>query len=46
MTSIKTKRFNIIEITNILTGEVKQYKGKLMVALNGMIFVKANGHTI
>lgn len=37
---------NTIKVTNTANGEVKEYKGKLMVAPNGVIFIKADGRTL
>ena len=36
----------MIRITNTETGETKVYKGTLMVAPNGMVFIKGNKKTI
>tara|TARA_R110000850_G_scaffold132367_3_gene253417 strand:- start:1573 stop:1728 length:156 start_codon:yes stop_codon:yes gene_type:complete len=36
----------MIKITNTVTGKIVKYEGKLMVAPNGMVFVKAEGRTI
>ena len=35
-----------IRVTNIDTGEYKDYIGKLMVAPNGVIFIKSDKRTI
>lgn len=35
-----------IQVTNTVTGEIEYYTGKLMVAPNGMIFIKADGRTV
>lgn len=37
---------NKIKVTNLETGEVKTYQGTLMVAPNGMVFIKASKKTI
>ena len=35
-----------IRVTNLKTGESVEYRGKLMVAPNGVIFVKSDGRTL
>lgn len=37
---------NKIQVTNTETGETKKYSGTMMVALNGMVFIKQGKRTI
>jgi len=36
----------MIRVTNMETGESKDYQGKMMVASNGVIFIKKGNETI
>ena len=36
----------MIQVTNLITGEVQQFKGTLMVAPNGMAFIKSGSETV
>ena len=44
----KTKQVNslMIKVTDTATGEIKNIEGKLMVASNGMAFIKMNNRTV
>ena len=36
----------MIKVTNLSTGEIKTFKGVLMVAPNGMAFIKFNNRSL
>lgn len=36
----------MIQVTNLVTGEVRRFKGTLMVAPNGMAFIKSGSETV
>jgi hypothetical protein len=38
--------YDTIIVTNIATGEIEEFKGVMMVAPNGMVFIQCDGRTI